>query len=313
MGIIKAIQKSNFPQTHVIDIVSSVMSFLALKLLGNQRLSHDQTWNLDRAPGLFAGLNVLPKNATLSSYSYRVLRCQNRDFLIQLNRIFKDDELEQGKFNLDFKTIPHWGDESILEKNWSGSRSKVIKSLLALIVQDPDTGLISYTNAEIKHKNQDDTVLEFVDSWKEGRGICPKMLIFDSKFTTYHHLSELNRSQIKFLTIRRRGKKLKEKAWAIPNSEWIELRVKAGRGKHKTIKVNESRVKLRNYQGEVRQFIITNHSRPQPTFMITNDFDSPIGTLIRKYARRWLVEQEIAEQVQFFHLNQPSSSIVVKV
>ena len=47
--------------------------------------------------------------------------------------------------------------------------------------------------------------------------------------------------------------------------------------------------------------------------MITNDFDSPIGTLIRKYARRWLVEQEIAEQVQFFHLNQPSSSIVVKV
>lgn len=313
MGIIKAIQESNFPGTSVIDVVSSVMSFLALKLLGNQRLSHDQTWNLDRAPGLFAGLNVLPKNSTLSSYSYRVLRRQNKKFLIQLSRIFKDGELEQGEFNLDFKTIPHWGDASVLEKNWSGSRSKAIKSILALIAQDPDTGLISYTDAEIKHKNQSDAVVEFVDFWKEGRGSCPKMLIFDSKFTTYHHLSELNRSQIKFLTIRRRGKRLKEKAWALQESQRIELRVKAGKGKHKTITVNESRVKLRNYQGEVRQFIITNHGRPQPTFMITNDFDSPIRSLIRKYARRWLVEQEIAEQVKFFHLNQPSSSIVVKV
>ena len=35
--------------------------------------------------------------------------------------------------------------------------------------------------------------------------------------------------------------------------------------------------------------------------------------MIKKYARRWLVEQEIAEQIDFFHLNSPSSSIVVKV
>lgn len=34
---------------------------------------------------------------------------------------------------------------------------------------------------------------------------------------------------------------------------------------------------------------------------------------MKKYARRWLVEQEIAEQVAFFNLNNPSSSIVVKV
>jgi len=47
--------------------------------------------------------------------------------------------------------------------------------------------------------------------------------------------------------------------------------------------------------------------------MITNDFDMPARDLVKKYARRWLVEQEIAEQIAFFHLNQPSSSIVVKV
>jgi hypothetical protein len=47
--------------------------------------------------------------------------------------------------------------------------------------------------------------------------------------------------------------------------------------------------------------------------MINNDFEIRIGDLIRKYGRRWLVEQEISEQIIFFHLNTLSSSIVVKV
>ncbi len=319
LGIIQAIEKSNFPQTSVINAVSSVMSFLALKLLGRERLSHDETWNLDRALGLFAGLNVLPKNSTLSSYSYRVYRSHNQRLLAELNNIFKDTELEEGEFNLDFKAIPHWGDASVLEKNWSGSRSRAIKSLLALIVQEPATGFLSYTNAEIKHCNQSNAAIEFVDFWIEGRGICPKMLIFDSRFTTYYHLNQLNKSEqrIKFLTLRRRGKNLRKEVENIPEDDWlkmsIEIKTKDNKRKFKTIKVYESYVKLRNYEGEVRQFIITDHGRPQPTFMITNDFVSNRSTLIKKYARRWLVEQEIAELIKFFHLNQTSSSIVVKV
>jgi hypothetical protein len=34
---------------------------------------------------------------------------------------------------------------------------------------------------------------------------------------------------------------------------------------------------------------------------------------VRKYARRWLVEKGIAEQIDFFHLNRLSSSMVIKV
>jgi hypothetical protein len=101
---------------------------------------------------------------------------------------------------------------------------------------------------------------------------------------------------------------------AMPNMEPCRaFKTKDDKRKFKTIKVYESYVKLRNYEGEVRQFIITDHGRPQPTFMITNDFVSNRSTLIKKYARRWLVEQEIAELIKFFHLNQTSSSIVVKV
>ena len=35
--------------------------------------------------------------------------------------------------------------------------------------------------------------------------------------------------------------------------------------------------------------------------------------IIKKYARRWLIEQHIAEQIAFFNLNKLSSSVVVKI
>ncbi len=47
--------------------------------------------------------------------------------------------------------------------------------------------------------------------------------------------------------------------------------------------------------------------------IITNDFQIKLEDLIRKYTRRWIVEKEISEQIDFFHLNRVSSSIVIKV
>ena len=133
MGLIECLSKAGYPRTSVLSDVAHLLSFIALKIIGNERLSHDTVWGLDRALGLFAGLNVLPKKGTLSSYSYRVSRTSNRKLLTELCRLFDDGHDEQ-EFNLDFKAIPHWGDESVLEKNWSGTRSRRMKSILALIV-----------------------------------------------------------------------------------------------------------------------------------------------------------------------------------
>jgi transposase len=312
LSIIDAIDNAGYPGTSQISARSYVLSFLALKLIGNHRNAHDDKWNLDRGLGLFAGLNVLPKNASMSSYSYRITRAMNEKFLAKLAPIFDDPDGED-EFNLDFKTIPHWGEESVLEKNWAGSKSKAIKSILSLIVQKPEQGILVYTDAEIKHRNQNSAVLEFVDFWKDAKGKCPKMLIFDSKFTTYENLSRLNKDGIKFLTLRRRGGSLKKSVEEIPEVEWIKTKVEGETRKHSLVSVHDSRCLLRHYDGEIRQIIIKNNGRENPAFLITNDLESPVNMLVRKYARRWLVEQEIAEQVGFFHLNQPSSSIVVKV
>jgi hypothetical protein len=314
LGIIKAITDAVFPSTSQLSDIQMVLSFLSLKLMGNSRWSHDSVWSMDRVLGLFAGLNVLPKATTLSSYSYRVQRASNLILLKNLVNCFKGEQ-EEDEFNLDFKAIPHWGDQSVLEKNWCGARSRAMKSILSLIVQCPESGMISYTDAELKHNTQNDAVLDFVDFWKEGKGIAPKMLIFDSRFTTYENLNKLNASEehIKFLTIRRRGKKLIEAVNAIPEDQWQIVQIPRAKGKKQKMRVHDRKITLSKYDGEIREIILTEHGRQRPTFLITNDFDLDVKQMIRKYARRWMVEQEIAEQIAFFHLNTPSSSIVVKV
>ena len=51
----------------------------------------------------------------------------------------------------------------------------------------------------------------------------------------------------------------------------------------------------------------------KPTFLITNDDDSPIEVLVSRYAQRWNIENGLAEAVKFFNLNALSSPILVKV
>lgn len=307
------IEQSDYPGTEQLSNLNYILSFLFLKLIDKGRLSYVEQFSLDRGAGLFARLNVLPKNSCLSSYSYSTTRRMNRLFLKSLFNSIQKIYPVSGEVNLDFTAIPHWGDASILERNWSGSRHSMLKSVLALVCQDPDTGFLVYSDAEIKHRTKSEQVLTFVDFWHECSQQPLKCLIFDSKFTTYHNLSQLNRDGIKFITLRRRGSSLIQNAQQLPQSQWTTIKIDNSKRKHSSPKINESEISLSGYDGTLRQLIVTNIGREQPTFIITNDFEMPVKQVFLKYARRWLVEKSIAEQIDFFHLNLVSSSIVVKV
>jgi len=68
---------------------------------------------LDRGAGLIAGLNVLPKNGSLSSYSYKTTRSMNRLCLKGLFRSIQKLYPFSGEVTPYFTTIPHWGDASV--------------------------------------------------------------------------------------------------------------------------------------------------------------------------------------------------------
>lgn len=314
-GIDDVIQSSSYPETKVINRLSSILSFQALKLSDVHRYSEDDIWCMDRGPGLFAQRNVLPKTAWFSSYSSRITRQSNLSFLKSLHAIWKQHGLLSDSMNLDFTSIPYWGDDSHLENNWSGKRNKAIASILAVVAHDPDTGILDYSDANTRHFTQPDVVLEFLDFYRAGKPneAALKYLIFDSKFTPYKNLNELNRRDIKFITIRRRGKNIADHLEQIEKSQWKKIRVMGADGKGRLLYTYEEEITIKDYNEPVRQLAITGHGRIKPALIITNDKEISREGLVQKYCRRWLVEKNISEQIEFFHLNRVSSSMVIKV
>lgn len=312
-GIDKAIESSSYPKTKMIGRLNSILAFLALKLSNVKRYGQDDGWCMDRGLGMFAGLNVLPKTTWYSAYSDAVSRDDNVAFLKSMNRIFAEYGLLSDTANLDFTAIPYWGDEDPFENNWSGKRSKALISIQAVLAQDPDTGILCYGDTTVKHDNQDGVVLEFLDFYKEGTGQDVNCVIFDSKFTTLENLGRINAKGILFITIQRKSKCLNEKIQEIPPSEWHTVKVERANHKSRTVTYSESTTANARYgEGLLRQIFLKGNGI-KPATVITNDFKSKAPILIRKYAKRWLIETDISEQIHFFHLNRNSSGIVVKV
>ena len=314
-GISDIIQASDFPGTTQISKLSSILAFIALKASNARRYTADDLWCMDRGLGLFAGLNVLPKAAWFSSYSHRVTADMNFKFLKALHANWQRLGLLGDTSNLDFTTIPYWGENDHLENNWSGKRSKALASMLAVLAQDPDSGIIDYGHANVMHKNESNVVLEFIDFYgKDFRGKRDlKYLVFDSKFTNYENLSKIDDDNIKFVTIRRRGRGIVERLNSLPKNSWKTLRIERAGNKKATVKVIDQTIFLKGYNKEIRQICITGHGKIKPAIIITNDFEVSREQIVRKYARRWIVEKSISEQISFFHLNSVSSSMVIKV
>ena len=313
LDIDKIVHTAGLPGSKVIPARSYLLSMLALKLLGTERYAHVGDYAFDPGLGLFAGLNVLPKCTALSTYSYSL----DEVHILKLQKAFIKNAtklgLYDGKFvNLDFHTVPHYGEESVLETHWAGARHQRMKGALALFAQDSESKLILYTGSDIKRCESDDQVIQFMAFWKQiRRGVKPT-LVFDSKFTSYAKLSELNdKHGVKFITLRRRGKNLIDHVDTLDH--WQRIHIPHAKRKYANLQVHESLIRLRDYEGQIRQVIVRGNGREKPSFLISNDLNMSLDLLVGHYARRWRVENGIAEAVKFFHLNALSSPIVVKV
>jgi len=308
----KIISNAGLPGTKMIPAINYLLSFLAFKLMGTERYAHAGDHAFDMTVGPFAGLNALPKCTAMSTYSYsldevHIMRLQ-REFVMEAQKL----RLYDGKFvNLDFHTIPHFGDESVLEKHWAGSRHKTMKGALTLFAQDAETKLILYTGADIMRSETDEQVQYFVDFWRRVHRGVKSTLVFDSKFTDYSHLSQLNNRGVKFITLRRRGTRLIDEVKNI--TSWNRISIPHPKRKFPHPIVHESYISLRHYEGEIRQIIVRGNGHEKPAFIITNDFNAPLESVVGEYARRWRVENGIAEAVKFFNLNALSSPILTKV
>lgn len=313
-GITNIVHKANLPSSPKIPALSYVLSMLSLKLVGKERLSQIDDFNCDPGMGLFSRLNRLPKCTAISTYSHRLSSRHIRDFMTGF--VSKQNDLKiygSDTINLDFHTMQHYGDESVLDTHWSGARSRRVKGALTMIAQDCDSKCQLYTNSDVLKSEADDQILDFVKFWRGIRGPRFKQtLVFDSKLTTYENLKALDADDVKFITLRRRGKKLVQEAEAIASEDWKRVTIDSARRKYKNPMVHDSMTHLREY-GDIRQLIMKGNGREEPAFFITNDEDASTNDIILRYAKRWRIENSIEEAVSFFNLNALSSPILIKI
>jgi transposase len=315
-GIIEILKQCGLPKSSAINAEQACLSMLLLKLIGSERLSHIDAYDHEPGLGVFAGLNFLPKSTFITTYSCRTSEKLLENFQNQIMKRFQKiypDFYKSNFINLDFHSIPHFGDESQMEKVWCGARGKAIKGANTIFAQDSESNAILYTRADILRKNETQEILKFVHHWKIIRNEIRETLVFDCKLTSYDVLDTLTSDNVKFITLRKRTKKLIEVTEKIPQNEWQKVYLPIPKRKHKSCRIHVSEITLPKCTEPVKQIIVTDHGRSQPTYVITNNRDLNLKDILTVYAKRWHIEQKFAELVSFFNLNALSSPLMVRI
>jgi transposase len=315
-GIIDIMKECELPDSSNIGSTQACLSMLLFKLIGGKRLSHIGAYDREPGLGIFAGLNILPKSTYMNTYS---CRCSESMVMDLQNKIITTFKKKYPHFycsdyiNLDFHSIPHYGDKSEMEKIWCGARGKTMKGANTVFVQDSQSNAILYTRADILRNEEADEVKKFVTFWKNINGKVNETLVFDCKFTAYRILDELEEDKIKFITLRRRYARLIKETLEIPAKEWDKVYLSIPKRKYKHVSVHESEVKLKNCSNTFRQIAVKDHGRSNPTFIITNNNELSMKEILEVYAKRWHVENKLGELVAFFNLNALSSPIMIRI
>lgn len=310
----RILQKAGFPGSRMVPAPHAVRSLLGLKLFGTARHSHVMSYVFDEGLALFAGLNVVPKRSFLTEYSCRVAPEAHR----KLMRLWFDAMSQWGlprggSFDLDFHTVPFHGEDALMEKHYVSKRSRRQKGVLAFLAQDAGTRVFCYANAGVRKQKQNDEILAFVEYWKQRTGRLPEELIFDSKLTTYAKLDRLNRLGVRFMTLRRRSPQMMAEIAAEPISAWRRIEIEGVSRTYRTPRILDRKITLQDYEGPIRQLTIADLGHEDPTLLLTNQLTRSPRDLIRRYAQRMVIENSIADGIDFFHMDALSSAVAMKV
>ena len=303
---------AKLPGSRMIPAAHALRASLALKLWAIERKSHIMALVADEGLALFCGLNAMPKKSFLSEYSSRITPQKVARLLALWHAQLAGESLFAGQsLNLDFHSVPYFGEHPLVESHYLSKRSRRQPSILTFLAQDADSQVFCYSNADIRKGEEADEIFRFIDFWKRQHGKVPQHLVFDSKLTTYHGLDRLDAAGITFLTLRRRSPSLLAEAAALPASAWRTVTLEVPHRRYRNPQVYEQKVRPR--QRIYRQFFITDLGHDEPTILLTNDASSTAKTLITRYAKRMLIENALADAVRFFHIDALSSSVGFKV
>jgi hypothetical protein len=303
---------AKLPGSHMIPAPHALRAALALKLWSIERKSHVMALVADPGLALFCGLNAMPKKSYLSEYSSRLDHARTTSLLAAWHRAVARDTLFPGtSFNLDFHSVPYYGEDPQVERHYVSMRSRAQPSVLAFLAQDAAGRAFCYANADLRKGEEAEEIFRFIAFWKKYHGAPPRHLVFDSRLTTYAHLARLDALAITFITLRRRSASLLAEIAGLAPSAWRRVTLDVPARKYKTPRVFEQPVTLEG--ATFRQLFILDLGHEEPTILLSNDRQSTPAKLIARYAQRMLIENALSDAVRFFHMDALSSAVGLKV
>jgi hypothetical protein len=304
--------EAHLPGSKMIPGSHALRSMLALKLWSIERRSQIMPHVADEGLGLLAGLNAVPKRGFLSEYSSRIGHRQIVDLLAIYNERAESRRLfEAGSFNLDFHSIPYFGEHPLVQRHFVAMRSRRQASVLAFLAQDLEGRAFCYSNADLRKGEEADEILRFIDFWKRVRGKIPEHLVFDSKLTTQRNLAAIDEMGIAFITLRARSPKLNREIALLPSSAWRTVELDLPTRKYRFPRIFEQSVSIAGKR--FRQLFIKDLGHEEATILLSNDRKTKSPRLITRYAQRMLIENALSDAVRFFHMNALSSAVGLKV
>jgi hypothetical protein len=303
---------AGLPGSKMIPSDHALRACLSLKLWSIERKSHVMPLVTDEGLSLFCGLNVIPKKSYLSEYSSRLGRKTTERMLAAWQARTVKTGLTPGRsFNLDFHSVPYYGEHPVVERHYVSMRSRRQPSVLAFLAQDADGDSFCYSNADLRKGEEADEILRFIDFWKRTRSELPHQLVFDSRLTTYQNLACIDAMGIHFITLRRRSPKLLAEIAGLARSAWRTVELEVPTRRYRTPRVFEQKIQLAGCT--LRQLFIKDLGHDEPTILLTNERTTSLKNLITRYARRMLIENALSDAVRFFHMDALSSAVGLKV
>jgi hypothetical protein len=307
-------REAGLPGSVMVPAAAALRTLLALKLLGTERKSQVMSLADDEGIALFAGLNVVPKRSYLAAYSSRIDDRLTQRLLAAWSDQLPHAGLKRGtSLDLDFHTVPANTGKEPLEKHYVSRRSRSQQGILAFLARDATQRVLCYARAGISKADQPGEILRFVTFWQQQTGTPPAELVFDSRLTTHGHLNQLNQRKIHFITLRRRSRKMLGVIFSCPASAWQRITLPSLSRLYRTPKVLDQRIRLKGYADELRQVSVIDLGHEDPTIILTNNFKIGCPALIARYAQHMLIENGIAEAIQFFHVDALSSLVGLRV
>lgn len=308
----KLAQAAGLPGSQMIPAEQALRCGLALKLWSLERKSHVMPLVADEGLALFAGLNAFPKKSYLSEYSCRIDHRKTTRLLATWHQQIQGTQLLPGEsFNLDFHSVPFYGEDPLIQRHYVSARSRSQPSVLVFLAQDAGSHVFCYSNADLRKGEEAEEIFAFITFWKRAHGQLPRHLVFDSKLTTYEGLARLDKMKIPFITLRRRSRKLLKEIVLLPRSAWRTIELDVPTRKYRTPRVYEQTITLAGRS--LRQMFVQDLGHDEPTILLTNQRHTPAKALLTRYAQRMLIENALSDAVRFFHIDALSSSVGLKV